>query len=197
MPRKRRTEKQTRLGTSKRQRRAVSPSARASARRAPDLQARAYQVFAEQADSLWNDLADQCRQFANGFNQALGSRELHVEAEGTTLLVAYPRAEAVLRVALDKTERYVQATLDTGCAARGTCAADQPVVGLTVNGNDLRFVLAGEVVSNERLVVALLTKLTSGTPEEGQSPPGVTNRNEQNVAQGGSTNRTPGRPPRV
>ena len=168
MPRKRRAEQQSRQGTSKRKRRTVSPSVRKSAR-VPDLQARAYQVFAEQADPLWSDLTDQCRQFAHGFNQALGSTELHVNTEGTTLLVAYPRAEAVLRVALDKGERYVQATLDTGCAARGTCAADQPVVGLTVNGNDLRFVLAGEIVSNEQLAVELLTKLTRGTSEGEQS----------------------------
>jgi hypothetical protein len=167
MARKRSAEEQRRQRTSKRKRRAVSPSGRKSSRKTPDLQERAYQVFAEQADPLWKDLTDQCRQFADGFNQALGSNELHVEAAGTAIRVDYPRAEAVLRVTLDKTERYVQATLDTGCAERGSCATDQPVVGLTVNGNDLRFVLAGEVVSNERLAVELLTKLTGRTSEQG------------------------------
>jgi hypothetical protein len=167
MARKRLPENQSRQRTSKRKRRTVSPSGRKSSRKTPDLQERAYQVFAEQADPLWNDLTDQCRQFADGFNQALGSSELHVEAAGTTLRVEYPRAEAVLRLTLDKTERYVQATLDSGCAARGSCATDQPIVGLTVNGNDLRFVLAGEVVSNERLAVELLTKLTSPTSGQG------------------------------
>ena len=92
-----------------------------------------------------------------------------VEAAATTIRVAYPRADAVLSVALDKAERYVQATLDNGCADRGSCAADQPAVGLTVNGNDLRFVLAGEIVSNEQLAVELLTKLTRGTSEGEQS----------------------------
>jgi hypothetical protein len=167
MARKRLPENQSRQRTSKRKRRTVSPSGRKSSRKTPDLQERAYQVFAEQADPLWNDLTDQCRQFADGFNQALGSSELHVETAGTTLRVEYPRAEAVLRLTLDKTERYVQATLDSGCAARGSCATDQPIVGLTVNGNDLRFVLAGEVVSNERLAVELLTKLTSPTSGQG------------------------------
>jgi hypothetical protein len=169
MARKRLTARPRGRTSSIRKRRAVSSPRATSSRRGRDLQARAYQVFAKQAEPLWNDLTYQCEQFAAGFNQALGSNELHVEAAGTTLRVAYPRAEAVLSVALDKAERYVQATLDNGCAARGTCAADQPVVGLTVNGNDLRFVLAGEIVSNERLAVELLTKLTRGTSEDGQS----------------------------
>jgi hypothetical protein len=168
MARKRRAEKPRRQSTSNRKRRAISSGGKSS-RKAPDLQERAYQVFAVQAEPLWDDLTDQCRQFAEGFNNALGSRELHVEAVGTTLRVTYPRAEAELRVALDKAERFVQATLDTGCAARGSCAIDQPVVGLTVSGNDLRFVLAGDVVSTEQLAVALLTKLTSGDSAPGPS----------------------------
>ena len=169
MAQKRRTAPPRRRTASTRKRGAVSSSRRKSSRGGPDLQRRAYQVFAEQAVPLWNDLTYQCEQFAAGFNQALGSDELHVEAAGTTIRVAYPRADAVLSVALDKAERYVQATLDNGCADRGSCAADQPAVGLTVNGNDLRFVLAGEIVSNEQLAVELLTKLTRGTSEGEQS----------------------------
>ena len=116
MARKRQTAPPRRRTASTRKRGAVSSSRRKSSRRGPDLQRRAYQVFAEQAVPLWNDLTYQCEQFAAGFNQALGSDELHVEAAGTILRVAYPRADAVLSVALDKAERYVQATLDDGCA---------------------------------------------------------------------------------
>jgi len=177
MPPRRRTEKQGRQSTSKQKGQrasnpkpgAVSRSRGKSSRKGPDIQERAYRVFAEQAEPLWNDLTYQCQQFADGFNKALGASALHVQAAPTRLRVAYPRAEIALVVELDKAERYVQATLDTGCAARGYCLTDQPAVGLTVNGNELRFVLAGEVVSNEQLAVALLTKLTSGTSGEGRS----------------------------
>ena len=166
MVRKPRTGKQSRQARTKPKAGAGLPARGKKSRTQPDLQQRAFQVFAEQADPLWTDLANQCRQFADGFNKALGARELHVEAAPTTLHVAYPRADAELFVQLDKAERYVQATLNTGCATYGSCLTEQPPVGLTVNGNELRFVLGGEVVSNERLAVALLTQLTSGKSEE-------------------------------
>ena len=143
------------------------PPSRGTASSKPlDLQKRAFRVFAEQADPLWAGLTDQCRQFADGFNKALGAEELHIQAAPTTLRVAYPRADAELFVQLDKGERYVQAMLNTGCATYGNCLTDQPLVGLTVNGNQLHFVLAGEVVSDERLAVILLTQLTSGKSDQ-------------------------------
>jgi hypothetical protein len=119
-------------------------------------------VFAEQADSLWNGLADQCRQFAYGFNQAVGVPALHVLAEPTRLRVAYPQADAELLFQFDKTERYVQAWMNTGCATYGSCQADLLPVGLTVRGQELRFALRGDVTSDERLAVTLLKQLTSG-----------------------------------
>jgi hypothetical protein len=79
--------------------------------------------------------------------------------------VAYPRADAELVFQLDKAERYLQLWVNTDCAASGQCLADQPSVGLTVNGNELQFVLAGEVISDERLAVRLLTQLTGGKSE--------------------------------
>jgi hypothetical protein len=164
MARKRQIAKPRRQVTSKQKsRRAASP--RKPSRKQPDLQERLFRVFAEQAGPLWTDLTNQCQQFADGFNQAIGAAELQVQAAPTTLRVAYPRADAELFVQLDTVERYVQATLNTGCGPYGNCA-DQPAVGLTVNDNALRFVLAGEVVSNEQLAVALLTQLTSGKSEQ-------------------------------
>ncbi len=137
-------------------------------RKQPDLQERIFQVFAEQADSLWSRLADQCRQFADGFNDKLGAPELQVEADATTLRAAYPRAEAELFLKLDKTERYLECWLNSGCATDGSCATCQRPVGLTVRGNTLQFALGGEVVSDERLAITLLTQLTSGDSEEEQ-----------------------------
>jgi hypothetical protein len=141
--------------------RAVSSRHRKSSRKEPDLQERTFQVFAEQADPLWTGLTHQCREFADGFNKALGAQELHVEAAPTTLRVAYPKGDAELFFQLDRAERYLQVRLNTECID-GSCLSDQPSVGLTVNGNQLQFVLAGDIVSEERLAVTLLTQLTSG-----------------------------------
>jgi hypothetical protein len=169
MAQKRRTGKESRTGKpqrqiqSKRKSRAVSSSRGKPRGKALDLQKRAFQVFAKQVDPLWSSLTSKCREFADGFNKALGAEELHVEAAPATLRVAYPRADAELVFQLDKAERYLQVWMNTDCAASGSCLTDQPAVGLTVNGNELQFVLAGEVISDERLAVRLLTQLTNGT----------------------------------
>jgi hypothetical protein len=162
---KRRTRKAARRVKSKpRSRAASSPRSRRS-RKPLDLQQRTFQVFAEQADSLWSRLTDQCRQFAYGFNQAVGVPALQVQAEPTTIRVTYPRGDAELFFQLDKAERYLQAWLNTGCATYGTCLTDPLPVGLTVKGNELQFALKGDIASDEHLAVTLLTQLTSGNAE--------------------------------
>jgi hypothetical protein len=166
MAQKRRPVKQKRQTKAKQKGRAVSPARRKSAPKPPDPQKRAFQLFAEQVDPLWSGLASQCRQFADGFNKALGAEELHVQAEPDSLRVAFPRADAELLLTLDKAERYFQAWLNTGCATYGSCLTDQPPVGLTVSGDALRFVLGGDVISDEQLAVTLLTQLTSAKSEE-------------------------------
>jgi hypothetical protein len=133
------------------------------------MQQRTFQIFAEQADSLWSRLTDQCRQFAYGFNQAVGAPALEVQAEPDTLRVAYPRGDAELFLRLDKAERYVQAWLNTGCATYGHCLTDQLPVGLTVNGSELQFALRGDTASDERVAVTLLTQLTTGNAEQERS----------------------------
>ena len=138
-------------------------------RKQDDLQQRVFQVFAEQADSLWSRLADQCRQFADGFNKQLGAAELMVETDATTLRAAYPKGDAELFVKLDRTERYVQCWLNTGCATYGSCCTDQPPVGMTVRGNALHFAFGGEIVSDEHLAITLLTRLTSTSAEPEES----------------------------
>jgi hypothetical protein len=165
---KRRTRKEVRRVKSKPRSRAASSSRRRPSRKPLDLQQRTFQVFAEQADSLWSRLTDQCRQFADGFNQAVGAPALQVEAEPTKVRVAYPQGDAELFLQLDKAERYVQAWLNTGCATYGNCLTDQLPVGLTVNGNELQFVLRGDIASDERVAVTLLTQLTTGSAEQEQ-----------------------------
>jgi hypothetical protein len=122
-------------------------------------------VFAEQADSLWSRLAEECRQFAEGFNEALGSRGLEVHADRETLQVAYPQAEIELLMELDKSERYIQASFNSGPPSARSRFTDPLSVGLTVSGNQLRFVLGGDVVSEEHVAVTLLTQLTSGNTQ--------------------------------
>jgi hypothetical protein len=150
-------------------RRKPSRSRRKPSRQPIDLQQRTFQVFAEQADSLWSRLTDQCRQFAYGFNQAVGAPALEVQAEPTTLRVTYPRGDAELFVQLDKVERYVQAWLNTGCVTYGSCLTAPLPVGLTVNGNELQFALGGDIASDEQVAVTLLTQLTSGNGEPERS----------------------------
>jgi hypothetical protein len=136
--------------------------AKALRRKRPDLQEHVFQVFAEQADSLWSGFAHQCRQFAEGFNNQVGAPELNLEADATTLRAAYPKGDAELLVTLDKTERYVQCWMNTGCGTEGCCSTNQPPVGMTVRDNALHFAFGGEVVTAEHLAITLLTQLTNG-----------------------------------
>jgi hypothetical protein len=131
-------------------------------KRPPDLQERMLQVFEEQADSLWSGFADQCRQFAEGFNHQLGGPELKVDADATTLRAVYPKGEAELFLTLDKAERYVQCWVNAGCGAEACCSPNQLPVGMTVRDDALHFAFGGEVVSDEYLAITLLTQLTSG-----------------------------------
>jgi hypothetical protein len=120
-----------------------------------------FRVFAEQADSLWSRFANQCRQFAEGFNTQLGAPALKVEADATTLRAAYPKGEAELVVTLDKAERYVECWVNSACGAEGGCSTNQPV-GMTVRDNALHFAFGGEIVTDEHLAITLLTQLTNG-----------------------------------
>jgi len=163
------TKKGNRRGRSKPKSRTVSSTRRRSSRKPLDLQAQVFKAFAEQVDSLWGGLAEQCRQFADGFNRAVEAPALMVQAEPTSLRVAYPRADAELFVQLDRDERLLQAWMNTGCATYGSCLTDQLPVGLTVRDSRLHFAMTGEVISDEHLAVTLLTQLTAGQGEQEQS----------------------------
>jgi hypothetical protein len=163
MVRKRHTKKEIRPVKAKAKSRKASVSRPKSLRKPLDVQQHVFRVFAAQADSLWDGLTDQCRQFAHGFNQAIGAPALQVLAEPTTLRVAYPQADAELFFQFDRGERFLQAWMNTGCATYGTCLTDLLPVGLTVRGKVLRFALKGDVASDEQLAVTLLTQLTSGS----------------------------------
>jgi hypothetical protein len=165
VPTKRRTSTRTR-------RKAKSRSAKVATSRRPRaedpdaLQRRILRTFDEQADSLWSRLANHCREFASGFNQAVGEPVLIVEADPTTLRVTYPRAETELFMQLDKSDRLLLARVNNGCDA-SVCTDCSPAlpVGLTVSGDRLQLVLRGDVTPDEQVAVTLLTELTNGTLE--------------------------------
>lgn len=163
MPRHKSATKQATTKRPNRTAKAVRHNARAVRRKQPDLQERVFKAFAGQADSLWSGFADQCRQFAEGFNNQLGAPELTVEADATTMRAAYPKGEAELVVTLDRAERYVQCWLKARCGIETCCSPNQLPVGMTVSDDALRFAYAGEVVTDERLAIMLLTQLTNGT----------------------------------
>ena len=160
------TKKDNRRARSKPKSGTGSSSRRRPSRKPLDLQEQAFKAFAEQVDSLWASLADQCRQFADGFNRVAEAPALLVEAEPTSLRVVYRLADAELFVQLDRDERLLQAWLNTGRATYGSCVTDQLPVGLTVRASRLHFVMSGEVVSDEHLAVTLLTQLTAGRSEQ-------------------------------
>src|SRR5689334_6275877 len=83
------------------------PSRRVARPDGDDLQRKVLQAFEEQADSLWSQLTGHCREFADGFNRAVGAPVLMVEADQATLRVTYPRAETELLMQLDKSDRVL------------------------------------------------------------------------------------------
>jgi hypothetical protein len=136
------------------------------ARKAPDLQEQVVRAFEQQVDSLLSRLADQCRQFAEGFNQAIGSTAaLTVAADRNVLRVSYPQAETELVMELDREERYLDTAIYSDLADGAYHFRDPLSVGLTVSDDKLQFVLTGDIVSEEHVAVALLRRLTSGDSE--------------------------------
>ena len=65
----------------RRQRPAASPKARKAAEK------RAFEVFDRQIDPMWDRLAHECGQFAEGFNREMGAEQLRVEPNPAGLMV--------------------------------------------------------------------------------------------------------------
>ena len=120
---------------------------------------RAFDVFDQQIDPLWDRLTSQCRHFAQGFNQEIGVHQLLVEsiAEGLMVRLTTDGAEAFFQ--LDRTGRHVSVVMRTGCRNFGSSITDQAPVGLTILGGQLRLLFRGEAVSEEELAVNILTDL--------------------------------------
>ena len=116
-------------------------------------------MFDQQIDSLWDRLANECRQFAEGFNQEIGAEQLRVESHPAGVMVKLTTDGAEVFFQLDRTERHVSVAMTTGCTSFGSCITDQAPVGLAIMEGQLRFLFGGNAVSAEELAVKILTDL--------------------------------------
>lgn len=132
----------------------------------PSAAQRAFDLFDQQIDPLWERLANECRHFAQGFNQEMGAHQLLVESIDAGVMVRLTTDGAEAFFQLDRTGRHVSVVMRTGCANFGSCITDQAPVGLTILGGQLRFLFRGEAVSEEELAVKILTDLLEAdTPQ--------------------------------
>src|SRR5216684_2546767 len=83
-------------------------------------------IFDAEIELVWNRLANECRQFTEGFNSESGTRELDIDASSHTILVKYATLGAELLFQLDRSDRHVSCWLNSGCASFGSCIVDQP-----------------------------------------------------------------------
>jgi len=115
-------------------------------------------IFDRQVQAAWDRFGQECRQFAEGFNHEVGSRQLHVEVNPDVVTATFASgAEVVIQV--DRTQRQIACWMRSRCADFGSCIVDQPPVGLTIERGHLRFVYGANVVAEGDLAVTLLTDL--------------------------------------
>jgi len=138
-------------------RRQKGPTASLKKRKAAEK--RAFEVFDRQIDPLWDRLANECRQFAAGFNQEMGADQLRVESNPAGLMVRLTTDGAEAFFQLDRTARHVSVAMSTGCTNFGSCITDQAPVGLAILDGQLRLLFGGRAISEEELAVKILTDL--------------------------------------
>jgi hypothetical protein len=150
--------------TSTRIRRAAAPPIDADA-----LKKRRAETFEQQVQSVWSRFGEECRRFADGFNNEIGSRQLHVETHPDTVVVTFASGgEAVVQ--LDREQKHVACWIKSSCDAFGSCIVDRPPIGLTIDDDRLQFVYGAGLMSEDGLAVRLLTDLVqSNTPSPAES----------------------------
>jgi hypothetical protein len=133
------------------------PTASPKARKAAEQ--RAFELFDRQIEPLWGRLENECRQFAQGFNQEMGADQLRVESNPAGVMVRLMTDGAEVFFQLDRTARHVSVAMTTGCTNFGSCITDQAPVGLAILEGELRFLFGGSTISEEELAVKILTDL--------------------------------------
>jgi hypothetical protein len=119
---------------------------------------KAFAIFDRQVHPLWDRFAEECRQFARGFNDEIGSHRLHVESSHDIVAVTFAAGGEVV-VQLDRTQRQIACWMRSRCADFGSCIVEQPPVGLTIARGRLRFVYGASGIAEDDLAVRLLTDL--------------------------------------
>jgi hypothetical protein len=121
-------------------------------------------MFEQQVQSVWSRFGEECHRFAEGFNNELGSHQLHVETHPDTVVVTFATGGEVV-VQLDREQKHVACWIKSSCDAFGSCIVDRPPIGLTIDDEQLRFVYGAGLMSEDGLAVKLLTDLVeSNTP---------------------------------
>jgi len=118
-------------------------------------------VFDRQVQVVWDRLGQECRQFAEGFNSEIGSPQLHVESDDDALAVTFAvGGQAVVQ--LDRTQRQIICWMRTRGTDVGSGIVEQPLVSLTIERGDLRFVYGTSVMAENEFAITLLTDLEIG-----------------------------------
>jgi hypothetical protein len=146
-------------------RKAARSRRQSSAPKRKAAQERGLEIFDQQIDAVWTRFTSECGQFAEGYNQELGSHQMQLEENPAGLMVKLPSDGAEVFFQLDRTERHIQCVMSSGCTSFGSCITEQAPVGLTIMDGRLQFVYNGHVVSEEELAVNVLTRLVeAGLP---------------------------------
>jgi hypothetical protein len=145
--------------------RTATRNPRAGLAKQPKAAARSLEIFDRQIEAVWTRFTGECRQFAEGFNQEMGSHQMQLEENPAGLMVKLPSDGAEVFFQLDRAERHVQCVMSSGCTSFGSCITEQAPVGLTTMDGRLQFVYNGHLVSEEELAVNVLTRLVeAGLP---------------------------------
>jgi hypothetical protein len=145
-------------------RRRSTKSRRAARARIEALRKRLAEIFEQQVQSVWSRFGAECHQFAEGFNNEIGSHQLHVETNPDTVVVRFASGgEAVVQ--LDREHKHVGCWITSSCNGFGSCIVEQPPIGLTIDDDRLHFMYGASLMSEDDLAVKLLTDLVqSNTP---------------------------------
>jgi hypothetical protein len=142
----------------------------ASATRTTAAQKRAGEIFEQQVHSIWTRFGQECQQFAEGFNSEIGSQQLDVEATSDTVVARFAVGGEVL-VQLDREQKHIGCWITSNCGGYGSCVVEQPLVGLAIEDDRLRFVYGASTMSEDDLAVRLMTDLIqSDIPPAERSP---------------------------
>ena len=145
-------------------RRASSKRPHAAAAGIEALKKRVAEIFEQQVQSVWSRFGEKCHHFAEGFNNEIGSRQLHVETHPDTVVVRFASGGEVV-VQLDSEHKHVGCWITSNCEGFGSCIVEQPPVGLTIDDERLQFVYGASLMSEHDFAVKLLTDLVqSNTP---------------------------------